>query len=59
MPSEPTLAPDIAPYLALFAAGFGIGVFGHIVGSKTLVAAGIAVIYCSIIFIPLYVYLQR
>ena len=59
MPSEPTLDPDIAPYIFLFAAGFGIGVLGHIFGSKTLIAVGIAVVYCSVIFIPLYTYLQQ
>jgi hypothetical protein len=59
VPSEPTLDPDIGPYILLFAAGFGIGVLGHIFGSKTLIATGIAVIYCSIVFIPLYVYLQQ
>lgn len=58
MPRAP-LDPSIVPSLTLFAIGFGIGVIGHIVKSKTLIASGLAVVYVAIVFLPIYNYLAR
>jgi hypothetical protein len=39
-------------YLALLGLGFLIGVLGHIVKSKTLVGAGIALVFAATVALP-------
>ena len=41
------------PFIALFGAGFGIGVFGHLYGSRVLVAFGIAIVFVATLILPL------
>jgi hypothetical protein len=38
------LPTNIGPYAALMAAGFVIGVAGHIIRSRTLIVAGILIV---------------
>ena len=40
-------------FLVLLGLGFLIGTFGHIIKSKTLIAAGILLIFAATIFLPL------
>ena len=40
-------------FFALLGAGFLIGVFGHIIKSRTLVAAGVLLIFLATVFIPI------
>jgi hypothetical protein len=40
-------------FLVLLGLGFLIGTFGHIIKSKTLIAAGILMIFAATIFLPL------
>ena len=40
-------------FLVLLGLGFLIGTLGHIIKSKTLVAAGILLIFAATIFLPL------
>lgn len=40
-------------FLVLLGLGFLIGTLGHIVKSKTLIAAGILLIFAATIFVPL------
>jgi hypothetical protein len=46
---------DLSPraYIALMGLGFVVGVAGHIVRSKTLVAAGILMIFLATVLLPL------
>jgi hypothetical protein len=41
------------PFITLFGAGFGIGVLGHLYGSKVLVAFGIAIVFAATLILPL------
>ena len=41
------------PFISLFGAGFGIGVLGHLYGSKVLVAFGIAIVFAATLILPL------
>jgi hypothetical protein len=41
------------PFIGLFAAGFGIGVLGHLYGSRTLVGFGIFVVFVATLILPL------
>jgi hypothetical protein len=41
------------PFITLFAAGFGIGVFGHLYGSRVLVGFGIAIVFAATLILPL------
>jgi hypothetical protein len=41
------------PFITLFAAGFGLGVFGHLYGSRVLVAFGIAMVFAATLILPL------
>ena len=40
-------------YIALMGLGFVVGVSGHVVKSKTLVAAGILMIFLATVLLPL------
>jgi hypothetical protein len=46
---------EVSPsfFLILFALGFAIGTIGHIVKSRTLVAAGVHLIFGATVFIPI------
>lgn len=46
-------------FLALIIIGFVIGTLGHIYKAKTMVAAGIAMIFLATVGIPLYLQLTR
>jgi hypothetical protein len=41
------------PFIALFGAGFGIGVLGHLYGSRVLVGFGIFVVFLATLVLPL------
>lgn len=54
------LLPDSGvPYVVLFAAGFAIGILGHLAGSNRLVAVGIALIFLGAFLLPLLVNLTE
>ena len=57
IPRNFEFSPDPGPYIALFGIGFMIGVFGHIISSKTLVAAGILMVFLSTVLLPVAIYL--
>jgi hypothetical protein len=46
---------DLSPraYIGLMGIGFVVGVAGHVVKSKTLVAAGILMIFLATVLLPL------
>jgi hypothetical protein len=55
-----SLLPDSGvPYVALLAAGFGIGILGHLAGSNRLVALGIALVFLAAFLLPLLVNLTE
>ena len=41
------------PFIILFGAGFGIGVLGHLYGSKVLVGFGIFMVFIATLVLPL------
>ena len=45
-------------FVLLLGAGFVVGVFGHIVKSKTLVAVGIGLVFAATVALPLVVALS-
>jgi hypothetical protein len=47
--------PNLAPFLALIALGFVIGIFGHIIRSTPLIAVGIVMIFVGTVLLPLLV----
>ena len=51
--SSPAFETSPTPYIALFAAGFGIGVLGHLAGSRVLVAFGIAIVFVATLILPI------
>ncbi|MDQ3933348.1 MAG: hypothetical protein M3340_01810 [Actinomycetota bacterium] len=55
----PDINPDPGPYLALLGLGFLVGALGHLFKVKLMIAAGILMIFCATILIPLYVQLSR
>lgn len=44
-------SPD--PYIFMMLAGFAIGILGHLSGAKSLVAAGIVLIFLGALLLPL------
>ena len=50
---------DPKAFVALILAGFVVGTLGHIFKAKTMVAAGIVMIFLATVGIPLYLQLTR
>lgn len=50
---SPPFGADPRPFVAMMIAGFVIGVFGHIVRAKALVALGIGLIFLATFVFPL------
>ena len=50
--------PRPGPFIALAVFGFIVAVIGHLTASKTIVVTGIALVFCSVLFIPLALYLS-
>jgi hypothetical protein len=48
-----TLPDTISPYIVLMLAGFGLGVFGHVMRSRLVVGIGITMIFLSTVLLPL------
>jgi hypothetical protein len=45
--------PALGGYIALMFIGFVVGIFGHIVHSKTMIATGIGLIFMAVLVLPL------
>jgi hypothetical protein len=41
------------PFIALMLAGFGIGIFGYLYGSRFIVGVGVAMVFLATLLIPL------
>ena len=50
-------SPDPGPYIAVFVIGFMVAVVGHIATSKTLIAAGLLMIFMATVLLPVAIYL--
>ena len=50
---NPTFGASPTPFIVLMVAGFVIGVIGHIVRAKGLVALGIGMIFLATFLLPL------
>ena len=50
---HPSFGTDPRPFVAMMLAGFVIGVFGHIIRAKGLVALGIGLIFLATFLLPL------
>jgi hypothetical protein len=57
IPRNFEFSPDPGPYIAVFVIGFMVAVLGHIASSKTLIAAGLLMIFLSTVLLPLGIYL--
>lgn len=49
-------SPSPAPFIALMALGFLIGVGGHVIRSRPLIATGIGLILIATVLLPLAIY---
>ena len=47
------LPHSIGPYVGLMLAGFGVAIFGHLAGSRWLVAVGVIMIMLAVLIFPL------
>ncbi len=47
------MEPSLAPYVIGMALGFAVGVFGHVIKSRTLIATGIGIIFAVAVLLPL------
>jgi uncharacterized membrane protein len=58
---KPTGGFEVSPtfFIVLFGIGFLVGVVGHLARSRTLVAAGVILIFLATIFIPIYLQVTR
>ena len=51
--ASPDFSTSPWPFITLFGVGFGIGVLGHLYGSRLLVAFGIAIVFVATLILPL------
>ena len=58
-PVETPFEPEPGPFIALFGFGFFVAAFGHIIQSKTAIAAGIFMCFAAIVLLPLGLYLSE
>jgi hypothetical protein len=49
-------SPAPAPFIALMAIGFAVGVAGHLYGSRPVIATGIGLVFLATLLLPLLVY---
>jgi hypothetical protein len=49
-------SPSPVPFIVLMAAGFAVGVAGHVYRSRPLVATGIGMIFIATLLLPLALY---
>jgi hypothetical protein len=55
LPLADLLPTSPGPYIALMLIGFAVGILGHLSGAKSLVAAGIVLIFLGALLFPLLV----
>jgi hypothetical protein len=51
--STPSFETSPWPFIILFGSGFGIGVLGHLYGSRVMVAFGIAIVFVATLILPI------
>jgi hypothetical protein len=56
LPRNFEFSPDPGPYIAVFGIGFMVAVLGHIASSKTLIIAGLLMIFLSTVLLPVAIY---
>ena len=55
----PDFGADPKPYVAMMLLGFVVGIFGHVIKSRTAVALGIGLIFVGTLILPLGVFLSK
>jgi len=50
--------PALGPFIALGVVGFVTAVLGHLYNSKTVVIAGIVMVFAAVLLLPLVLYLS-
>jgi hypothetical protein len=55
----PDFGADPKPFIAMMLVGFAIGIFGHVIKSRTAVALGIGLIFVGTLVLPLGVFLAK
>ena len=55
----PDFGADPKPYVAMMLLGFVVGIFGHVIKSRTAVALGIGLIFVGTLILPLGVFLAK
>ncbi len=51
--TTPGFSTSPVPFIITFGVGFGIGVLGHLYGSRFLVGLGIAIVFVATLVMPL------
>ena len=51
--TTPGFSTSPVPFIVTFGVGFGIGVLGHLYGSRFLVGVGIAIVFVATLVMPL------
>jgi hypothetical protein len=61
LPDIPDEFNDISPgfYIALMAVGFFVATFGHLIKSKTAIAAGLLMIFTATVLLPFGIAVSR
>ena len=56
---SPSFGANPWPFVALMLGGFVVGIFGHIIRSKTAVALGIGMIFLATFLLPLLINISK
>ena len=56
---SPSFGASPTPYILLMVFGFSLGVFGHIIKSKTTVGIGIGLVFLATFLLPLGTYVLK
>ena len=56
---SPAFGADPTPFVVMMAAGFVVGVAGHVARARSLVALGVGLIFLATFFLPLLINVAR
>lgn len=55
---DPKYRTDPAPFIALFAIGFLLGVFGHVLKIRLMVGIGVLLVFLATVLLPILQHLR-
>jgi hypothetical protein len=56
---RPEFGADPKPYVTLMILGFAVGIFGHLIRSRVLIAVGVGAVFLGTFLLPVGIYISK